>query len=193
MEVGKVIKRGEYLFFFFFCFSLLKTTEICFGSTKMEISYREKKHFTPGKKAGKWLCPIRKICLLRPCAGLFECTLQWLHIWLKVLLQIIYAPGPLWSIYFRLRSIYQNCWYIDLSTELISDFRPILENLGLPRFSSRSREVIWWCAPYMIDPTASRCDVNTVKSWSIFEHESCFYHDSVCDHCIRGKFYNILW
>ena len=44
MEVGKVIKKGEdlFFFFFFFCFSLLKTTEICFGSTKMGIFYREK-------------------------------------------------------------------------------------------------------------------------------------------------------
>ena len=50
MEVGKVMKRGEDLFFFFFffffflifCFSLLKTTEICFGSTKMGIFCREK-------------------------------------------------------------------------------------------------------------------------------------------------------
>ena len=42
MEVGKVIKRGEDLFFFFF-FSLLKMTEICFnGSTKMGNFYREK-------------------------------------------------------------------------------------------------------------------------------------------------------
>ena len=44
MEVGKVIKRGEDLFFFFFFWLftfendgnlILKTTEICFGSTKM--------------------------------------------------------------------------------------------------------------------------------------------------------------
>ena len=50
MEVGKFIKRGEDPFFsFFFCFSLLKTTEICFGSTKMGIFYREKA-FHAGKK-----------------------------------------------------------------------------------------------------------------------------------------------
>ena len=47
MEVGKVIRRGKD-FFFFFCFSLLKTTEICFGSTEMEIFYTGKKHFTLG-------------------------------------------------------------------------------------------------------------------------------------------------
>ena len=68
MEGGKVIKSGRksgndlflFLFYFilfyfilfyfilfyfilFFCFSLLKTTEICFGSTKIGIFYREKK------------------------------------------------------------------------------------------------------------------------------------------------------
>ena len=39
------MKRGEDLFFFFyffFGFSLLKMTEICFGSTKMGIFYWEK-------------------------------------------------------------------------------------------------------------------------------------------------------
>ena len=71
MEVGKFIKSGEelffffFFFFFFFCFSLLKTTKTCFGSTKMGIFYREK-HFTPGRKSEKWICPLRKICLLRP-------------------------------------------------------------------------------------------------------------------------------
>ena len=45
MEVRKVIKRGEDL-------SLLKMTEICFGSTKMGIFYREK-HFTLEKKKNK--------------------------------------------------------------------------------------------------------------------------------------------
>ena len=53
MEVGKAIERGRGpFFFFFFCFSLLKTTEICFGSTKMGIFFREK-HFTLGKKISK--------------------------------------------------------------------------------------------------------------------------------------------
>ena len=38
MEGGKVIKWSEdffFFFFFFFCLSLFKSTEICFGSTKM--------------------------------------------------------------------------------------------------------------------------------------------------------------
>ena len=47
-----VIKRGEDLFFFFFCFSLLKTMKICFGATKMGIFYREKV-FHAGKKIRK--------------------------------------------------------------------------------------------------------------------------------------------
>ena len=51
----KIIKSGEDLlpfFFFLFCFSLLKTTEICFGSTKMGIFYQEKT-FHAGKKIRK--------------------------------------------------------------------------------------------------------------------------------------------
>ena len=62
--------RKSYKKRFFFCFSLLKTTEICFGSTKIGIFYREK-HFTSGKHQEKLLCPLRKICLLRPCWYLF--------------------------------------------------------------------------------------------------------------------------
>ena len=61
MEVGKVIKRGEDLFFFFFfSFSLLKTTEICFGSTKMGILYREKAFHAGKKKSGKMTLPPQK-------------------------------------------------------------------------------------------------------------------------------------
>ena len=58
LEVGKVIKRGEDHFFFFFpCFSLLKTTEICFGSTKIGIFYREKSISRQKKNREKLLCP----------------------------------------------------------------------------------------------------------------------------------------
>ena len=67
LEVGKVIKRGEDLFFFFPCFWLLKTTEICFGSTKIGIFYREKS-ISRQKKIGKnYFAPLSKIYLLRPC------------------------------------------------------------------------------------------------------------------------------
>ena len=56
MVVGKVIKSGELsgegFFFFFFCFSLLKPTKICFGYTKMGIFYWEKT-FHAGKKIGE--------------------------------------------------------------------------------------------------------------------------------------------
>ena len=45
--------------FFFFHFTLFKTTEICFGSTKMEIS-TGKKHFTPGNMT---LPPLKNIPL----------------------------------------------------------------------------------------------------------------------------------
>ena len=69
-----VRKRGEdlffFFFFFFFCFSLLKTTKICFGSTKMGIFYREKAFHAGKNNQEKWLCPLRKICLLRPCRQL---------------------------------------------------------------------------------------------------------------------------
>ena len=45
-------------FFFFFCFSLLKTKEICFGCTKVGIFSTEKKHFMLGKKkSGKMTLP----------------------------------------------------------------------------------------------------------------------------------------
>ena len=48
MEVGKGIKEeGEDPFIFL----------NCFGSTKMEVFYREK-HFTPGKISGKMTLPL---------------------------------------------------------------------------------------------------------------------------------------
>ena len=45
------MRKGPPLFFFF-RFSLFKTTEICFGSIKTEIFYREKA-FHAGKKIRK--------------------------------------------------------------------------------------------------------------------------------------------
>ena len=59
MEGGKVTKWGE-TFLFVFCFSLFKTTKICFGCTKMEIFYREKSISHPGKKSGKMTLPPQK-------------------------------------------------------------------------------------------------------------------------------------
>ena len=42
-----------FFFFFFFSFLLFKTTEICFGSTKMGIFYREKSISYRGKNQEK--------------------------------------------------------------------------------------------------------------------------------------------
>ena len=53
MEGGKSYKlrRGPlFFFFFFFCLSLFKSTKICFGSTKKEISYPEKAFHAGEKK-----------------------------------------------------------------------------------------------------------------------------------------------
>ena len=49
-------------FFFFFCLSLLKTTEICFGFWVYQNGnfLQGKKHFTLGKKSGKMTLPPQK-------------------------------------------------------------------------------------------------------------------------------------
>ena len=52
----------------FFSLSLFKTTEICFGSTKMGI-YREKAFHT-GKKTGKLTLPPQKTIPLTPLVGI---------------------------------------------------------------------------------------------------------------------------
>ena len=60
---GKKLQNEERTF----CFSLFKTTDICFGSTKIGIFYREKS-FHAGKKIMKnYFCSLWKIFLLRPC------------------------------------------------------------------------------------------------------------------------------
>ena len=61
MEGEKLENKERTFFFFFFCLSLSKTTKICFGSTKMEIFYREKAIHSEKKNQEKWLCPLRKI------------------------------------------------------------------------------------------------------------------------------------
>ena len=65
LEESCKMRRGLFVCLFV-CFSLLKTTKICFGCTKMKIFYREKV-FHAGKNREKWLCPLRKIFLLHPC------------------------------------------------------------------------------------------------------------------------------
>ena len=61
-----------------FCFSLFKTMEICFGSTKMENflsgkknSRRGKKNSRRGKKSGKMTLPPQKIFPVTPLVGLY--------------------------------------------------------------------------------------------------------------------------
>ena len=65
-----VRKRGEDLFFFFFFFFLLFT----FENDENLFWVYQNGNFLPGKSISrreknqeKWLCPLRKICLLRPC------------------------------------------------------------------------------------------------------------------------------
>ena len=53
------MRRGTFFFLLFF-FSLFKTTEICFGSTKMRIFYLEKAFHAGGKKSGKINLPPQK-------------------------------------------------------------------------------------------------------------------------------------
>ena len=78
-EGGK-LKIVQYEDFVLFCFvffggglfSLFKTTEICFGSTKMGIFYREKA-FHAVKKSGKMTLPLWKIFILRPWKKVLYC------------------------------------------------------------------------------------------------------------------------
>ena len=73
MEAGKRQKKRWGPFFFFFCFSLLKTTKICFGSTKMGIFYREKAFH--GKKFWKNdFAPSEKYACYAPAYGLKACS-----------------------------------------------------------------------------------------------------------------------
>ena len=48
------------------CHFLLETTKICFGSTKLDIFYREKSYFTPRKNRENLLCPPLKNIPLTP-------------------------------------------------------------------------------------------------------------------------------
>ena len=55
-----------FFFFFFFAFHFSKRLKFVLGLPKWKFSIG-KKHFTPGEKnQEKWLCPLRKIFLLRP-------------------------------------------------------------------------------------------------------------------------------
>ena len=60
------LQNAERTFFFLFCCSLFKTTEICFGSTKIGIFYREKAFYT-GKEIGKdYFVPSEKCSSYAP-------------------------------------------------------------------------------------------------------------------------------
>ena len=64
MEGGKVPKWGADFFFFFFL--LFKTTKICFGCTKMEISYREKRYHAGIKIWKNDFAPSEKVSCYAP-------------------------------------------------------------------------------------------------------------------------------
>ena len=55
---------GEELLFLFFFWSLFKTTEICFESTKIGISTGKKHGHAREKNQETWLCPLWKMLLL---------------------------------------------------------------------------------------------------------------------------------
>ena len=59
MEVGKVIKSGEDLFFFFFLFTFENYRNL-FWIYQNGNFLPGKKHFTPGKKSGKMTLPPQK-------------------------------------------------------------------------------------------------------------------------------------
>ena len=72
MEAGKRQKKRWGPFFFFFFFFLLFT----FENDENLFWVYQNGNFLPGKSISrreknqeKWLCPLRKICLLRPCVS----------------------------------------------------------------------------------------------------------------------------
>ena len=92
MEGGKVTKWGEDLFLF--CFSLFKTTKICFGSTKMEIFYREKAFHARKKIRKNDFAPSEKFSCYSPAGGMlttFGITIITVYILLQFL-QILRCP-----------------------------------------------------------------------------------------------------
>ena len=121
MEVGKVIKRVETPFFFFFAFHFWKRQKFVLGLPKWEFS-TGKRHFTPGKKSGKNDLPLppRKICLLCPCDQYF-CNF-FTHI--QNIRNPIHTPtqmnqcgtivrtGPIPSLHLSLRNLFLKEWTI---------------------------------------------------------------------------------
>ena len=64
MEGGKVRKWGEDSFSF--CFSLFKTTNICSGSTKVEIFFMEKSFHARKKIRKNDFAPLEKFSCYAP-------------------------------------------------------------------------------------------------------------------------------
>ena len=60
LKEKKLQKEERTFFILLLLFFSKPLNEICFGSTKMEIFYREKRHFTRGKKSGKMTLPPLK-------------------------------------------------------------------------------------------------------------------------------------
>ena len=80
-----------FCFVFFFCFSLLKMTEICFGSTKMGIFYREKA-FHAGKKISKNdFAPSEKYACYAP-AGRWAPQLATVYVAGKTIMKLLGRP-----------------------------------------------------------------------------------------------------
>ena len=72
------MRRGPLFFFFFFLFffSLFKTTEICFGSTKMGVFCWKKAFHTGGKNQEKWLCPSEKYSSYTPVSSRYKPSMK---------------------------------------------------------------------------------------------------------------------
>ena len=103
MERGKVTNWGENLFAFHFSKPLFLFCFVFFYLLKWEFSTR-KKHFTQGKDSEKWLCPLWKIFLLRPCSCALYSAIApflWNVSWMVMIVKIAVAVClyvPKWRI-----------------------------------------------------------------------------------------------
>ena len=87
-EGGKLKKEGwkvtkwqiEERIFFPFAFHFWKRRKFVLGLPKWEFS-TGKNISRRGKYQEKWLCPLRKICLLRPCNKLNKVSLLEKNVW----------------------------------------------------------------------------------------------------------------
>ena len=72
MEVGKALKKTWGPFFFFFLLFTFENDRNLFWVYQNGKFSTGKKHSRREKNQEKWLCPLRKICLLRPCIAIQE-------------------------------------------------------------------------------------------------------------------------